>query len=112
MVSDYVTELLTGFGFEVVREQDPLAAAAKLADPREQFDLLLTDQTMPGMAGTALACHSATHRPGLPVVLYTGNASEITQDELDRCAVRALIRKPFDAVALRSLLAGLVRATP
>jgi PAS domain S-box-containing protein len=112
MVSDYVTELLTGFGFEVVREHDPLSAAAKLADPREAFDLLLTDQTMPGMTGTALACHSATHRPGLPVVLYTGNASEITQDELDRCAVRALIRKPFDAVALRSLLAGLVRARP
>jgi PAS domain S-box-containing protein len=112
MVSDYVSELLTGFGFEVARERDPLLAAKRLADSGERFDILLTDYTMPGMTGTALACHSASHRPALPVVLYTGNASEITQDELDRCGVRALIRKPFDAVSLRSLLAGLLQAKP
>ena len=44
------------------------------------------------------------HRPALPVLLYTGNASEIGEKELADCGVRALLRKPIDGAALRPLL--------
>ena len=65
MVSVYMVELLTGWGLEVVAQHDPHAAAERLAGP-EPFDLLLTDQTMPGMTGLALcalARHGGRHCP-------------------------------------------------
>jgi PAS domain S-box-containing protein len=108
IVSGYMLELLTGWGLEVVLERDPRAAARRLAAIGEPFDLLLTDQTMPGMTGLALSRHATQHRPGLPVLLYTGNASEIGQAELADCGVSALLRKPIDGATLRPLLRDLL----
>ena len=105
IVSGYMQDLLRSWGLEVVLEPDPLAAARRLADPEHTFALLLTDQTMPGMTGLALARHATRERPGLPVVLYTGNASDIVTQELAASGVTALLRKPIDATALRRLLA-------
>lgn len=110
IVSGYMHELLSGWGLQVVLEHDPLPAAGRLAAHGEAFDLLLTDQTMPGMTGMALARHARRHRPGLPVLLYTGNASDIGSDELDACGVTALLRKPIDGAGLRALLRELLDA--
>jgi CheY-like chemotaxis protein len=108
IVSDYMVDAMTGWGLDVVLERDPLAAARRLATNDDPFDLLLTDQTMPGMTGLALARHSTQHRPGLPVLLYTGNASQIAQEELADCGVSVLLRKPIDGAALRPLLRDLL----
>jgi signal transduction histidine kinase/CheY-like chemotaxis protein len=108
IVSEYMLDLMSGWGLDVVMEQDPLLAARRLASSGEAFDLVLTDQTMPGMTGLALAKLTAQHRPGLPVLLYTGNASEIAQEELADCGVNALLRKPIDSAKLRPLLRELL----
>ena len=84
IVSDYMVDLLTGWGLQVTLEHDPRAAARRLASGDEEFDLLLTDQTMPGMTGMALSRHAMQYRPGLPVLLYTGNASEVGTGRTER----------------------------
>ena len=111
IVSGYMVDLLTGWGLEVVLERDPVAAARLLAAAEQPFDLLLTDQTMPGMTGLALSRHAREHRPALPVLLYTGNA-EFGQDELAGCGVSALLRKPIDGGALHLLLRDLLLHSP
>jgi signal transduction histidine kinase/CheY-like chemotaxis protein len=108
IVSEYMVDLLTGWGLEVVLERDPAAAAGRLASGEGAFDLLLTDQTMPGMTGLALARHAKRHRPAMPALLYTGNASEIGQEELAECGVSALLRKPIESATLRPLLRDLL----
>jgi len=92
----------------VVLQTDPLAAARQLAAPHEPFALLLTDHTMPGMTGLDLARHAREHRPALPVLLYTGNAFDIGQQELSEHGVTTLLRKPIDCAALRTLLSKLL----
>jgi PAS domain S-box-containing protein len=108
IVSDFMVSLLTSWGLEVVLEHDPRAAARRLASSEEDFDLLLTDQTMPGMTGLALSRHAMRYRPGLPVLVYTGNASEIGQQELADCGASALLRKPIDGATLRPLVSELI----
>jgi PAS domain S-box-containing protein len=108
IVSGYMVDLLTGWGLEVVLEHDPLRAARRFTDGQDNFDLLLTDQTMPGMTGLALARHASSHRPSLPILLYTGNDSDVAPDELARCGVRSLLRKPLSDKALRALLQDLL----
>jgi CheY-like chemotaxis protein len=63
---------------------------------------------MPGMTGLALARRATEQRPDLPVLLYTGNAFDIGEQELAGCGVAALLRKPIDAATLRPLLRGLL----
>jgi CheY-like chemotaxis protein len=108
LVSRFMQDLMRGWGLEVVPEHDPLAAARRLEARDEAFALLLTDHTMPGMTGLALARHARRQRPGLPVLLYTGNALAISEQELADSCVATLLRKPIDGQALRPLLGALL----
>jgi DNA-binding NtrC family response regulator len=110
MVGDFMAELLSGWGLDVVLRRDPLLAAAWLDDPANALDLLVTDQTMPQMTGLALAQHAAAVRPGLPVLLYTGDTAGIDSDEAQRHGVCAVLRKPVDAPALRATLRRCLQA--
>jgi PAS domain S-box-containing protein len=104
MVGDYMAELLREWGLTVVLQREPLQALDWLADASNRVDLLLTDHTMPRMTGLELARHAVELRPGLAVLLYTGDAVCIGDDELRRCGVKQLLRKPPQAQALRSVL--------
>jgi hypothetical protein len=70
MVGDFMAELIGGWGLEVLLLRDPLAAAAWLEDSANMLDLLITDQTMPGLTGLELsqrACATpATPRSRMP----------------------------------------------
>jgi len=112
MVGDYMVDLLGSWGLQAVLERDPLGAARRLADASQPFDLLLADQTMPGLTGLELARQAVEHRPALPVLLYTGNVAAIDEHELARCGVRALLRKPLEPEALRAQLRRLLPARP
>ncbi|MDP3209855.1 MAG: ATP-binding protein, partial [Rhodoglobus sp.] len=57
--------------------------------------VLVTDQTMPGMAGTELAAALRELRPGLPVVIMSGYFSKISPRILDDLGQVELLGKPF-----------------
>jgi len=65
---------------------------------------VILDQTMPGITGMNLAREIAAARPGLPVVLYTGNSERVEQEELDAAGVCALLPKPVEPDVLYQLL--------
>jgi len=104
MVGDFMVELLGGWGLDVALLRDPLAAREWLEDEANEVDLLITDQTMPQMTGLELARRCREVRPALPVLIYTGNPDTIDAQSLERCGVRALLRKPLDPDALRASL--------
>ena len=111
VVSDYMVDLLTGWGLEVVLERDPLAADRRLASSGEAFDLLLTDHTMPGMTGLTLArqATAASARPAGAAVhrQCIGNRPGGTGPVRRQClAAQADRQCHAAAVAARSAEAG------
>ena len=78
--------------------------------PREpdRFNVLVTDLSMPRIAGTELATIVHAIRPDIPVVLMTGNVLPITDDHLRHAGICEVIQKPF---RLNELAAVLQRAT-
>jgi PAS domain S-box-containing protein len=104
VVGDFMAERLRSWGVDVVLHRDPLLALAWLEDPAHEIDVLITDQTMPQLTGLGLAQRATSLLPGLPVLLYSGNAAGFDVAELERHGVRATLRKPVDAQALRALL--------
>ena len=65
----------------------------------DKFDLLVTDQTMPGLTGTELIKQIRSIRPQLPVVHCSGNNKEINPDGIEDIGIRYL-RKPIDSEKL------------
>ena len=59
---------------------------------------------MPGLTGLDLSQRAGTARPGLPVLLYTGNAEFADATETRARGVRAVLRKPLEPDTLRALV--------
>ncbi|HET9748483.1 MAG TPA: ATP-binding protein [Casimicrobiaceae bacterium] len=77
------------------------------------FDLVITDQTMPAMTGIEFARAARTLRPDLPIVLYTGYADGISDADVERAGITAILRKPIEAAELFTVLsANLPITTP
>jgi PAS domain S-box-containing protein len=100
MVGNYLAELLGSWGLAVALQREPRAALDWLADA----DLLLTDHTMPQMTGLQLAREARRLRPGLPVLLVSGNADGFDEHALAASGVRAALAKPIEPERLRTLL--------
>ncbi len=91
---------LEQLGCEVDAFLDGDAALERLrAGPRE-VDLIVTDLTMPGLSGRAVAARAREARPGLPVVLITGHAAPEAADPV----FAAVVPKPFDLARMRDAL--------
>jgi signal transduction histidine kinase len=98
-------ELLASIGYEPVGFDTIAAAlAAVRADP-DRFDLILADDTMPGMSGSELAAalHSVT--PDIPVLLMSGVANDKSGRHAGAAGVRAVNAKPLHAASLALSLA-------
>ncbi|VTU23848.1 Blue-light-activated protein [Variovorax sp. PBL-H6] len=109
MVGDFMVELLSGWGVDVVLHRSPLDALAWLADSSQPLDLLITDQTMPQLDGLQLARRATDQRPKLPVLLYTGNADAVDEANAKEHGVSGVLHKPVDHQALRTLMESWLR---
>jgi CheY-like chemotaxis protein len=101
-VADFMRELLESWGLEAAAATSPHGVLERIA--REPLDLVILDQTMPGITGIKLAREIAAARPQLPVVLYTGNSDRLEKHELAAAGVRALLSKPVEPDALYETL--------
>jgi len=104
LVAEFMGELLKTWGLKVTVKTSPLEAYELVAGDPGRFDLMITDQTMPKLTGLELACRVTALRPELPVILYTGYSENLEEEELSRCGVCALVRKPLDPAVLMSAL--------
>ena len=86
---------------DVSRCQDAESALEQLR--ARDFDLVVTDLKMPGMSGLELATWITEERPNTRVVIMTGLAGY--EDEVAiECLGARLVRKPFDAKELLSVI--------
>jgi two-component system cell cycle sensor histidine kinase/response regulator CckA len=49
---------------------------------------------MPKMTGVELAAEITALRPGVPIILCTGLAGKITEEEAGQSGIQAMIKKP------------------
>ncbi|MFZ5774112.1 MAG: ATP-binding protein [Thermodesulfobacteriota bacterium] len=96
---------LGGLGYRITAFSDSIEALTTFRDRPEEFDLLITDMTMPRMTGAELAMEVLRVRPGMPVVLCTGFSDLITPEQAHAIGIRRFIMKPV----IRRELAEAVR---
>jgi len=103
MVARFMRELLEGWGLKVTALTSATEARHAFTRAPQDYDLLLTDYTMPRMTGLDLAQELRAIQPALPVILYSGYTDAIPESQLGRVAVE-LVQKPIDPDALLAAL--------
>lgn len=104
-VARFFGELLEDWGYRVRLFNDPAEVLAAFEAGENDVDLLITDQTMPGLSGVALAQRLHRLRPNLPIILCTGYSEGIDRPAVLRHGIRRCFIKPVPTHDLLKALA-------
>jgi CheY-like chemotaxis protein len=104
-----VTELrLRKLGYDVTSFTDSEKALKDFKSNPDKYDIIIADQTMPGIPGLELSREMLNIKPGLPIILCTGYSSKVDADKAKDTGIKGFIMKPIDqselAVTIRTLL--------
>jgi CheY-like chemotaxis protein len=97
-------ELLEQLGYRVTGFTDPLLALKTFSAHPRDFDVVVTDLSMPGKAGHELAGELKKIRPDIPVLMTSGSLRPEDVQFAQRAGVTELIEKPNILGALAKTL--------
>ncbi len=114
VVDDEVTilemeqQMLETLGYQVTASSNCVEAFRLFVGRPDDFDLIITDMTMPEMTGAELARKVLIIRPKIPIILCTGFSELIDEKKAKAIGIREYIMKPIVireiAIVVRNLL--------
>jgi len=87
-------EMLGDLGYEVTARSSPADAYDAFLTQGKSFDLVITDQIMPGLTGADLAEKLLQVRPDIPIILCTGYSETISKQRAKDIGFREYLMKP------------------
>jgi two-component system, cell cycle sensor histidine kinase and response regulator CckA len=86
--------ILQRYGYEVSAFGHPTDALREFQRHPDQFDLVLTDMSMPDMSGVEFARRILDLRADIPIILATGYSEELSPDKVAKMGFCEMIAKP------------------
>jgi len=105
-----LARMLERLGYKITARASGRTAAAAFKKDPQAFDLVITDQTMPGTSGIELARDLVKVRPDIPIILNTGFSEKVNGEAVGKDGIRAFIMKPFTARELSGLIRKVLAA--
>jgi len=93
-------KMLTRLGYTADAETNPAAALKTVQARPDDYAVVVTDLTMPGMTGADLAKQLREVKSNLPVILITGYNGSLTLNRIQSIGIQELLLKPLTAQAL------------
>jgi PAS domain S-box-containing protein len=101
-------QMLERLGYQVETKMDPVEALALFRSKPDQFDLVITDMTMPHMTGNKLVKEILYIRQDIPIILCTGYSEKISEEKAKELGIKTFALKPLAksdfAVTVRKVL--------
>jgi len=109
-VARFESELLSHHGYQTTVMTNSRAALVEFRDNPGKYDLVVTDQTMPGLMGGELATALLAIQPDLPIILYTGFSNEMDAEMAKDIGIREFCLKPVRSDVLLNMVRGLLQS--
>jgi len=87
--------MLERLGYHVTVRNNSLEALETFQNQPDTFDIVITDQTMPGMTGSDLSRRMLQIRPDIPIILCTGYSTIITEEKAKSMGIKEFAFKPL-----------------
>jgi CheY-like chemotaxis protein len=105
-IIDMEQQILENLGYTVTSSTDSQEAMELFTRNPEDFDLVITDMTMPHMTGDRLAQRLLDIKPEIPIILCTGFNEAITEEKALAMGIQKFVMKPV----VKNELASTIRA--
>jgi len=92
------TEMLKTMGYTVTATNNPKDALETFAKQPEQFDLVISDMTMPAMTGDKLIKELEKIVPNIPTILCTGYSELMSKEKAASLGIHEFLMKPISMV--------------
>ena len=89
------SQALSRLGYSVTAITSSVEALALFRRQSDQFDLVISDMTMPNLTGYDLAAELMKIKPGIPIILLTGYSKKITEEAAMGIGIKAFAHKPI-----------------
>ena len=96
---------LEALGYEVTTRTSSIESLELFRSKPAEFDLVITDMTMPNMTGEKLARQMLAIRPDIPIIICTGFSERIDAQRAAESGIKGFLMKPV----VRSEMAKMVR---
>jgi len=96
--------MLERLGYRVTAQTDSIKALAMFQNQPQEFDLVITDQTMPGMTGSKLAQRMLLVRSDLPIILCTGYSTLMSEEKAHSLGIKGFAMKPLTKKDIATLI--------
>ncbi|MCB9077814.1 MAG: response regulator [Anaerolineaceae bacterium] len=100
MILEVINNMLTDFGYSVTTKIESAAALETFRNQPDLFDLVITDQIMPNIAGGDLAWQLLQIRADIPIILMTGFSEDMTPDKASDLGIKDYVAKPISLSTL------------
>lgn len=104
-IRDLISRFLTQAGYRVEVFGNGVQAWQAFSHRPDDWDLILSDQTMPGMTGDQLVAKVLSLRPELPIVICSGYSRIVSSDEAKKVGNSIFLQKPINRNALLTQVA-------
>jgi PAS domain S-box-containing protein len=105
-----IQNALKRLGYEVVSINDGLQALKLFTKNPDEFDIIITDLTMPHITGIELANKIIEIRSDIPVILCTGFNDAINEEEAKAFGIRGLLLKPASTQELNQVISNVLES--
>lgn len=115
-IARMASQILMRLGYRVETRTSSVEALERFRSGPDDFDLIITDMTMPNMAGDRMAVEAMRIRPDIPVIICTGYSKKLSERASADIGIRAIVHKPVVraelAEAVRRVLDGVKPSPP
>jgi PAS domain S-box-containing protein len=88
-------DILERLGYEVVTRTSSVEALELFRAQADNYDLVITDMTMPNMTGDKLSRELMKIRSDIPIILCTGYSERISEEKAKSMGIREFVMKPL-----------------
>jgi PAS domain S-box-containing protein len=99
-IIEMARQLINSLGYKASCRNGSLEALELFREKPYDFDLIITDMTMPGMNGDRFAAELMKVRADIPVILCTGYSKTMTEKTALSLGIKAFLMKPIEYSSL------------
>ncbi|HLP15983.1 MAG TPA: LytS/YhcK type 5TM receptor domain-containing protein [Bacteroidota bacterium] len=110
MLVEMNVDWLTGLGYTVTGFSDSQEAIRFIREHTTEFDLVITDQTMPNMTGIELAKEARKLRSDLPIILCTGYSRDVNVETAKMVGISLILMKPYGTQQLSKAIREVIES--
>jgi signal transduction histidine kinase/ActR/RegA family two-component response regulator len=85
---------LESLGYTVTSTLNSIDALNEFSQSPDNFDLVITDMTMPKMTGLQLSHEIRILRPDMPIIICSGFSEQLTKEKIEILGIKGVVMKP------------------